>query len=455
MEEIRRGIHRLRCGKAAGSSGIYPEMIKAGGIIVEDRLHSLFKKVWLTEVIPEDWQCGVVIPLHKKGDRMNLDNYRGITLMDVVGKVFSGIIKDRLEEFYNGRIAEEQAGFRKGRGCMDQGYILAQMVSKRLAVQKKTFLCFVDLKKAYDSIWRVGLRERLKSDGTPKKLVSLVDSWYRTVRARVKVNDVDSKWFESKIGLRQGDTLSPLLFNVFINGIVQKVAESEGGVLVGEILLQILLFADDMVLIAEDEAGLNSLMSKVKEYCDAWHLEVNVKKTKVMVVSKDGSEKAKVMYGEDELECVDEFSYLGITFSSDGKWEKEVAKRVQLSRAALSNISKQVIWNKNVSIGVKKVVFDAMVKSKIMYGAEVWWASKHQLDKLETVQNDFVRWISGYTRKDRKHVNVLRQDMGMCSIGDWLCSRRLHWLGHVIRMGACRLVSRVWGSRCEGRKGRG
>ena len=122
-------------------------MVKAGGDVVVERLHSLFKKVWLTEVIPEDWQCGVVIPLHKKGDRMNLDNYRGITLMDVVGKVFSGIIRDRLEDVYRNRIAEEQAGFRKGRGCVDQIYSLAQIISKRLAVQKNTYLCFVDLKK--------------------------------------------------------------------------------------------------------------------------------------------------------------------------------------------------------------------------------------------------------------------------------------------------------------------
>ena len=117
--EVRRAIHRLKYGKAAGCSGIVPEMIKAGGSWAEERLHSLFKKVWLTELIPEDWQCGVVIPLHKKGDKMNLDNNRGITLMDVVGKVFSGIIKDRLDEVYRNKIAEEQAGFRKSRGCVD------------------------------------------------------------------------------------------------------------------------------------------------------------------------------------------------------------------------------------------------------------------------------------------------------------------------------------------------
>ena len=87
------------------------------------------------------------------------------------------------------------------------------------------------------------------------------------------------------------------------------------------------------------------------------------------------------------------------------------------------------MWNKNVGVEVKKVIFGAMVRSKLMYGGEVWWAGKQQMGKLETVQNDFVRWISGHTRKDRWHVQALRQEVEMSSVENELCSRRLQWLG--------------------------
>ena len=98
-------------------------MLKAGGQFLETRLLSLFKSIWSKEVMPADWEVGIVIPLYKKGDKMDLNNYRGITLMDVVGKLFGSIMRGRLERWYSeGRIAEEQAGFRKGRGCVDQGY---------------------------------------------------------------------------------------------------------------------------------------------------------------------------------------------------------------------------------------------------------------------------------------------------------------------------------------------
>ena len=164
---------------------------------------------------------------------------------------------------------------------------------------------------------------------------------------------------------------------------------------------------------------------------------------------------AKVRYGQSELECIAKYSYLGMVFSSDGKWKLEVDRRVQAGRSALCSVSKHVVWNKNISAHVKKVIFEVMVKSRIMYGSEVWWANKGESAKLETIQNDFVRWVCGYTRKDRMHVDELRSQVGLRSLQDSMCCKRLEWLGHLIRMDGNRLVSKVWGWKCEGKKAAG
>jgi hypothetical protein len=134
LEEVCKCLSSLKCGKAAGSSGIVAEMLKAGGQLVAEKLWKFFRRVWEEVEVPKDWESGIVMPLFKKGDRMDLDNYRGIILIDVVRKVFSGILRNRLEKFYEGRIIEEEAGFRKGRGCIDHGYILAQVIQKRLDI---------------------------------------------------------------------------------------------------------------------------------------------------------------------------------------------------------------------------------------------------------------------------------------------------------------------------------
>lgn len=101
------------------------------------------------------------------------------------------------------------------------------------------------------------------------------------------------------------------------------------------------------------------------------------------------------------------------------------------------------------------MVFEAMVKSKLLYGGDVWWAGQKELGKLETVQNDFIRWASGYQRKDRVSVSNLRREMHMKSVEDCLCIKRLMWLGRLTRMDGHRLVSQVWGAECVGKRAPG
>ena len=143
------------------------------------------------------------------------------------------------------------------------------------------------------TVYGEGLFRRMVDDGVPRKLLSLAKRWYKNVTVRVTANDVESDWFESKVGVTQGYTLSPLPFNIFINDIVEKVKESGLRVKIGCETMSVLLFADDMVLVANNEVELGHLVDKVKQYCDKWQLEVNVNKTKVAVVSKDESEVAK------------------------------------------------------------------------------------------------------------------------------------------------------------------
>lgn len=91
----------------------------------------------------------------------------------------------------------------------------------------------------------------------------------------------------------------------------------------------------------------------------------------------------------------------------------------------------------------------------MLYGSEVWWTTKGEAARIETIQNDFLRWVCGYKRKDRMHVEDLRMQVGVKSIQDSMCCRRLEWLGHLIRMDGNRLVSRVWGGKCDGKRASG
>jgi hypothetical protein len=185
------------------------------------------------------------------------------------------------------------------------------------------YLCFIDLKKVYDSVWRERLFRKMEQEGVPVKLVRQVRVWYQGVSVKVKVNDVLSSSFETKVGVRQGD-----------------------GRELGDLLIPVLLFADDMVLMGDGEEELERIVAKVKDYSEEWRLDVNVSKSKEIVVSQNGEKVAKVKYGEEKLEYVNQYVYLGTVFSSNGEWETEVERRRQTGKALLCSLNKQVIWNR-------------------------------------------------------------------------------------------------------------
>ncbi len=123
-----------------------------------------------SEQCPEEWGQGTLVLLYKDGDKRDPYNYRGITLLSVVSKAFAALVNSRLMEFGDtgARLAEEQAGFRAGRSCLEQVFVLREVLGMRK--QRKTYACFIDIKKAYDTVWRDGLWAALWQRGVRGKM---------------------------------------------------------------------------------------------------------------------------------------------------------------------------------------------------------------------------------------------------------------------------------------------
>ena len=129
-EELLIGIRKLKSGKAAGQSGVLLEMVKAASCDkdVLSLLFDLVYTVWKEERVPRDWVNAVLVPIPKKGDLHSCDNWRGIALLDVVGKIVAWVLQARLQEVAEEELPESQCGFRKGRSCMDMIFTLRQLV---------------------------------------------------------------------------------------------------------------------------------------------------------------------------------------------------------------------------------------------------------------------------------------------------------------------------------------
>ena len=157
--EVETAILITKNGKAAGVDGVCNELLKKGGYWMKASLCYLYNEVFDRHQVPSDWRNGMIVPLYKEGDKECASNYRGITLLSNVGKIFAGILERRLSIWCEQKkiFEQEQAGFRKGRTATDHIFSLAEIIRRRKNERKPTFCCFLDIRKAYDTVERWSL----------------------------------------------------------------------------------------------------------------------------------------------------------------------------------------------------------------------------------------------------------------------------------------------------------
>ena len=286
QSEIRKGIQSLKCGKSSGPDLLLNEFLKYGINGLIEYIHVLFNKIFDSGIFPDAWGEGYIVPIHKKG---SVENYRGITLLSVIGKLFTNILNTRLNDWaetYHVYV-EAQAGFRKGMGTLDNIFVLHSLITHCLNNNKKLYSAFIDFRKAFDFVVRDVLWFKLIESGIRGKILNIIQSMYKSIKSRVKFNNNLSCEFVSHIGVRQGECLSPFLFSMYINDLekelIQKGAE---GIDIGMLKLYLLLYADDIVIFSNTSEGLQKGLDILSDYCQKWKLTVNIDKQRLWFFEK-------------------------------------------------------------------------------------------------------------------------------------------------------------------------
>ncbi|MCG8044774.1 MAG: reverse transcriptase domain-containing protein, partial [Candidatus Thiodiazotropha endolucinida] len=366
VSEIIKGVKSLKNGKSSGPDLFLNEFIKYGINNLIEYLYVLFNKIFDTGFFPDAWGEGYIVPLHKKGSVDNVENYRGITLLSVIGKLFTNILNSRLNEWAENYhvYVEAQAGFRKGMGTMDNIFVLHSLISHCVNNNKKLYSAFVDFKKAFDYVVRDVLWYKLIQSGIRGKTLNIIQSMYKNIKSRVKFNDTLSEDFSSYVGVRQGECLSPFLFSMYINDLEQELIQNGiDGIDIGMLKLYLLLYADDIVIFSMSSEGLQKGLDVLSEYCNRWKLTVNTDKTKVMIFRKGGNLARNLVFSfqDSTIEIVNKFVYLGITFSTGGSFNET---HKTLSGQALKAIFKlnQYLYNfTNISTKHILDLFDKLI----------------------------------------------------------------------------------------------
>jgi hypothetical protein len=386
-DEIRHAINHLKLNKSPGPDCILGEMLKNSTDIIVPFLLRLFNVIFHAGKYPKVWSESVVIPIFKSGNKDNPDHYRGVSLMSILGKVFARILNTRLTEWAeaNKKFAEEQSGFRKNHSTIDNIFVLFSIIQKYLLKKSgKVYVCFIDFKKAFDTVNRSILWNVLRKAGVGGKMLKILQSMYSNVRSCVRCTDGLTDYFECPIGVRQGCVLSPTLFSFLINELADEILHkgTHGIQLTPDIIqILILLFADDVILASHCIKGLQKQIDIVRSYADNFSLRVNLEKTKIIVFRKGGflGTNEKWMYGIDNIQVVNSYKYLGLYFSTKLSLIQSVSELASKAKARTAQLLRG-LWRLGfIQRNVFFKIFDCQVLPILLYGAELWGYQRFQI----------------------------------------------------------------------------
>lgn len=423
--ELTMALRATPNGKASGIDKIPGELLK----LVQNEvtptsnlgkaLWLLAESIWTQAKVPLGYRSAIVVPVPKKGDLSDPDNYRGISLISVVLKIVSKVVATRLQTIAerDNLLVKEQAGFRTMEECVAQVATLLEVVKRRANVGKTTYAVFIDFAKAYDKVPHAGLLRKLESIGIKGHLHKLITALYEDPLMCVRVGNDLSDEVRYSCGVRQGCPASPILFDIYINDLFEGIE----GVNVPGLRDKIpgLLFADDAVVFADSIGELTASTERLTSWALKWEMKINAKKCGLIkfsdiVCEVEGREdRPVIMAGGDAIPWVDKYMYLGI--SLDGRLDRATMlnNNVAKGQKALSSLV-QLFTKKACPTHLKLLVLKAKLIPILTYGGEIWGMNTQIASKAQKVCDDACRMIirggrsTGLKRvRDELHINTI------------------------------------------------
>ena len=462
MSEVECAIKDLKRNKSPGADNIRAELIQGGGESTTKILHKLCNEILRTKKWPSQWTESVLVVIPKKANSRKCSDHRTISLISHASKVMLKIIQKRITPRIEEVLSESQAGFRRGRSTIQQITTLRILNEKARDTGGVIFHNFIDFRKAFDRVWHEALWNTMGKYNIGKGITTLIQNLYDGAKSKVRIDDHFSDWFRTSVGVRQGCLLSPTLFNLFLERIMEETLEGhDGGVRCAGRRINDLRFADDIDMMEEDEESLREVTRRLDETSKRFGMEISTEKSKVMIAGKreyTENQVVKVMVDGVELEQVRSFTYLGSRIEDNGKSKMEM--RVRIGRATCALAKLDVIWRaKNIRMENKLLLLRSVVAATLLYACESWTMNKKDEQRLRAFEMKTYRRLLGITWREKKTNEWVLAEMNRLSgrnlesFVEMVRKRKFKFFGHMMR--ADGLERAVIEGGMEGRRERG
>ncbi len=382
-EEIEIALKKMKNGKACDSKRIVVEMLKSAGKEMHKTLAEMFTEIMQEgSRVPQYWKETITKVLFKKGDETLPENYRPIAILSILYKVFSRVLCSRVEDALYRAQSVDQAGFRPGYNCEDHLLTIEILTEKSLEFNMPFWACALDFQKAFDTVQYSSLWHALLEQGIQPQYIELLSRLYEGQSCRVQTEKV-SRAFKLQRGTKQGDPISPPLFNSvsqsFMGPLAEKWTKMKMGVQLGNRYLQNLRFADGILLVARSLGEIRTMLADVAQAAGQVGLELHMGKTVILSngIGKDIGQTS-VVIRDQKIKILRPFestAYLGRALNLIDPNDTEISNRITKAWKKFFS-HKHELCSKYYSTEVRFKLFDSVITPSILYGCGAWAMTK-------------------------------------------------------------------------------
>lgn len=398
FEEIQIIVNQLKTRKSPGLDNVSNFMIKNGGEVMIKYLCLIFNNIYETEIFPDAWNKGKIIPIPKNAKRrVKIEELRPISLLSSIYKIFEKAIMNRLLmcEDFMGQNSQHQYGFRKNYSSHDNLMILQSRIQSARSKGSALLVIFLDIKSAYDSVNRNILKKILKFQLGETKIYKFFKSILGKRFSKVCMNGNMSYEKELKKGVPQGAALSPLLFNLYIKSITDHN--------------EVYSYADDLMIIYEGETTkmeclANKILIKIENNLNKIDLRLSIGKCKYMVFSRKRVNSVNIKIKEQSISRVETFNYLGVVFDSKNTFKNHIECLKLKVNKRMGQL--KYITNKISGCDTKTLIrmYKSHIRPRMEYGSTIWCnAAKSSLESMESLQHKFLCWCLGISYRTARY----------------------------------------------------
>ena len=431
--EVSAAINKLNNRKAPGYDGITSEHLKHAGEPLCHLIRLLFNHCIRLEYIPLSLKKGIQVPLYKgkKTCILDCDNYRGITLLSTLNKLLEVLIWERINGWWvrDRVIADLQGAGRRGHSCIHTALTLQETIAKERESNKKVFVAYYDVSKAFDSVWIDGLFCQLYNLGITGSLWRILYQMYVNFVCCVRIGDKTSNWYKMECGIHQGGYLSLVKYTAFINSLITSLEESNLCSIIYRVKTSPVGYADDMAASTTSKNKMDRIMSIVHNHGCTWRYSLNASKSAVLVFGETQAERkiasdARVFkLGRERVKERLFYDHVGVKTCVKGDTYVRTEEKIIKARKCLNMSTSIGIMKGGINIRTCNVIYRSVVLPTVCFGCEVWFLKGKDEQLLLAFQRYAARRIQ---RLHPRSLNITSSAcLGWMSIVNYIKARKI------------------------------